>query len=53
MTVRLLARYRAHADSDATTTEVTVEGDDYDQAVANARAQAAEGDDLLSVLVLD
>lgn len=53
VTVRLLARYRRHSESTATTTEQTIEGDTYEAARDQARALAADGDDLLSVLVLD
>lgn len=51
--MKLLARYRRHADTDAETLEVTIEAADYEAAVAEARARTAEGDDLLSVQVMD
>lgn len=50
--MKLLARYRRHADTSAETLEVTVEAADYGQALAEARSRAADGDDLLSVQVL-
>ncbi len=51
--VKLLARYRRHADSDAETLEVVVEAADYETAVVEARSRVAEGDDLLSVQTLE
>lgn len=51
--VKILARYRRHSESDATTHEVVIEAADYDAGLAEARGRAAEGDDLLSVLVVD
>lgn len=50
MTV-VLARYRRHSDSTAEPLEVEVHGATYDEALAEARARTADGDDLLSVLV--
>jgi hypothetical protein len=49
----LLARYRRHGDTTADTIEVQVEGDNYDDALTQARARAVDGDDLLSVLTLE
>lgn len=51
--VQLLARYRRHGDTAADPLELVVEADTYDEAVAQARARAAEGDDLLSVQTLE
>jgi hypothetical protein len=49
----ILARYRRHGDTAADPGEVTVEAADYDTALAEARARAVDGDDLLSVLTLE
>lgn|GEM_PF-2847680 len=53
MTVRLLARYRPIGDTHTDAVEQTVEAADYEAALAQARARAADGDLLLSVVVLD
>lgn len=47
--VQVLARYRRHGDTSADVVEVLVEADSYGQALIQARARAADGDDLISV----
>lgn len=49
----ILARYRRRGDTAAESLDVEVEGADYDDALAQARARKADGDDLLSVQTLD
>lgn len=51
--MQLLARYRRHNDTAAEPLEVVVEAASYDDAVAEARARTADGDDLLSVQTLE
>jgi hypothetical protein len=53
MTVRLLARYRRHNDTAADTVEQTIEADTYADARDQARAGTIDGDNLMSIQVLD
>lgn len=47
--VQVLARYRRRGDTSADVVEVIVEADSYGQALTQARARTADGDDLISV----